>query len=171
MAKVLQREVTITDDRDQDHVEALTRGDPGVEPLPRLTLHPGDAVPSWAVEYMDESWYEEGVNAAGTNLYDDNVYQVVKAVADEKGVEYGEGWDAAQIASAVRYDEQQSAVVESLGDAFDDETESAYSDGKQAMAALFDDTNKSGNVNAPDQAAAKPTRGSRSSGGADSSTT
>lgn len=126
-------------------------------------LQPGDEVPSWAEKYIKDEYLEDsGVMAAGSNLYSDHVYQVVKGVADEKGVEYGEDWSADQIAAAVRLAEHN----ETLGDNMpvdEDEAEEAVDASQKAMADLFGATNATGNVNGPDQAE-KPKR-SRSSGG------
>jgi hypothetical protein len=136
-------------------------------------LEPGDEVPSWAEDHIKPEYMSDNeVMAAGTNLYDDNIYQVVKGVADERGVEYDEGWDAAQIAAAVRLGEHNDALVERVGvDLDEDEVETAVDDSQKAMKDLFGETNSSGNVNAPDQAAPKRSRSSRSSestGGSDS---
>jgi len=171
MAKVLRREVTLVDDRDEDHVEKLRRGEPGVQPLPQVVLQPGDEVPSWAEEYIEDSWCEDPMDAAGSNLYDDAVYQVVKGVADEREVEYGDDWDASQIAAAVKAAEFREQVATDL-DLDEDEEAEAFDEGKQAMADLFNDSNKAGNVNAPDQAAPKPaSRARKSTSGAQSEST
>ena len=173
MAKVLRREVLVADTRDKDNLNKLKKGDPSAHPVGQVTLHPGDEVPSWVDDdAIEEEWYDDGVAAAGSNLYDDNVYQVVKAVADERGVEYGEGWDAAQIAAAIRYEEHAEQVVTDL-DLDEDEEKEALDEGRKAMADLFESTNDAGNLHAPDQAAKSSRKVSSSpsgtSGGAHSS--
>jgi hypothetical protein len=166
--KVLRREVMIADTRDGDNLAKLKRGDPSALPLESMTLHPGDEVPSWAKDQIDESWYDERYESAGTNLYDDNVYQVVKRVAEEKGVEVGDDWSADQIAAAIRHHEAHQSLREEYGED-DEEVQEAVKSDQDTLAALFGDSNKAGNVNAPDQPE-KPSRSrsSGSSGGSDS---
>lgn len=176
--KVLRREVTLLDTSDTENYEKVKRGDPSATPLVSVTLHPGDEVPVWVDEdSLDEEWFEAPIDAAGSNLQDDNVYQVVKQVADDMGVEYGEGWSSEQIAAAIRYAQAQQEFVDANGDEVVDpmsgettDVSEAYDEGRKAMSALFDESNASGNANAPDQAAPAPSRRSRgSSGGADTS--
>lgn len=148
MAKVLTRPVKVRKEGDKEST----------------WLQPGDEVPRWAEDIVPVDCCDDAVVVAGTvNLVTDQVYQVVKAYADEHGVEYGDDWSADQIAAAVRLDEhnEQSPGVD------DDSAEKA----KSAMAALFDDSNKSGNVAAPNREvkaskASKPDSGAR--GGTDS---
>lgn len=183
MTKTLRREVTLLDTRDAENLAKLRRGDPTATPLESVTLHPGDEVPSWVDEAdLKDDWFNDPIDAAGSNLRDDNIYQVVKQVADEEGVEYGADWSSEQIAAAVRLKRQEQLVADELGEEVVDpmsgdttDVREAYEDGRSAMAALFDDSNASGNVNAPDQAApAKASRATKSSGttgGAQSSST
>jgi hypothetical protein len=146
-------------------------GNPDTPDEDPVYLEPGDEIPSWAEKHVKPEYVEDGAFAAGTRLYDDNVYQVVKARADEMGVEYGDDWDAAQIAAAVRLREHNDSLKERVGvDLEEDEVEEAVKDSQSAMESLFGDTNKSGNVNAPDQSekSTKRSRSGGSSGGSDS---
>lgn len=121
--------------------------DPEADPV---YLEPGDELPSWAEDHVDPQYVEDsGQTAGGTNLYSDHVYQVVKGVADERGVDYGENWSADQIAAAVRLQEVNTEREIMFGDD-DEEVQDAIEDSKSALDELFSTTNEAGNMHAPD---------------------
>lgn len=151
-------------------------GNPDKPDDPPTYLEPGDDVPSWAEEHIPDEYMEDGPVAGGVYLVSDQIYQVVKSVADERGVEYGEDWSADQIAAAIRLAEHNDDLTARIeaGLVDEDEGTAAVEDSKSAMDALFSDSNKSGNAAAPNQDE-KPTRAKStskstggSSGGADS---
>ena len=135
MAKVLNREVFVT------------KGTPGEDDYEEATLHPGDKVPGWAEEYMEDEWYtdrEDGTGAAGLDLVAvDHTWSETCRAADRAGVEYKKSWSKEQIAAAIMH----HLFADEMG-AFDEDSDYEYDPSQDAK--LFDETNADGNVMAPD---------------------
>lgn len=132
-----------------------------------IQLKPGDSVPKWAEKYVPDNWCKGTEQpAAGTDLHDDHVYQVVKQVAADERVEFEEDWSASQIAAAIRLKRRQIRLEQQGFEG--EEVDEANKGAQDTMSKLFGTTNSAGNVNAPDRGRARATRGQESTGGADS---
>lgn len=144
------------------HVQ-VSHGKPDDDDYKEVELKPGDPVPSWAEDYMEDEWFEDredGYVAAGTDLVStDHTWMATCKAADKIGVEYKKSWSQAQIASAINHFLFAEDVKDRGGEVEYDPA---------ADAALFDDTNAEGNVMAPDngsKAKAAPAKSESKSGG------
>jgi hypothetical protein len=132
-----------------------------------VDLQPGDDVPSWAEEYLKPEVVVEGhPEAAGSDLYSDQIYDAVCMAAKAVGLEDSdiEGLSSEQIAALVRSVNKDQEMVEEFGeDALDEED--ADPGNVDPMVKLFGTQNADGNVNAPDQAEKKSRSKSTGSSG------
>jgi hypothetical protein len=90
--KVLLRHVTVG--RDTGEKDVL--GAPVVE---RVELRPGEDVPDWAKEQLDESYF--GDPADGTPV-EDGVLREFRRQASNEGVPWDETWSKEQVAAGIR---------------------------------------------------------------------
>lgn len=157
MGKTALRPIQVSDDKHKEPVNLL----------------PGDEVPSWAEplikpEYMDD---DKRPVAAGSDLFVDHTYPQMVRAAEKLDIDVDPSWSSEQIAAVVRAKLFDDEYEENLGEDEEDERDETAVD---TMTALFGETNKSGNVNAPDQGqiqekpTAKPSSSKATSGGTDS---